>query len=227
MPGLHPAGLLLRREPRAVRRVRRDPVHLGGEKGAGRAPDARDDACALHLRRGQKPSLRKKASPRPGDGVASPRGATVRPRGRPARGRAAASCRASACRSIEGGGASLRASPLGHGPGTGFQVVQLPRLERGTFGATIRRSNQLSYSCTRPGTARNLCATRPLGKGSGAEKSGTARGPSRRRSAAPRRPSRQRLPPVPKRRKPRAGRGFGSARGGSGPGRSRLSEGAW
>ena len=27
-------------------------------------------------------------------------------------------------------------------------MVQLPGLEPGTFGATIRRSNQLSYSCT-------------------------------------------------------------------------------
>ncbi len=32
-------------------------------------------------------------------------------------------------------------------------MVQLPGLEPGTFGATIRRSNQLSYSC--PGTGGN------------------------------------------------------------------------
>ncbi len=39
-------------------------------------------------------------------------------------------------------------------------MVQLPRLERGTFGATIRRSNQLSYSCMTPGTGRKLGASR-------------------------------------------------------------------
>lgn len=36
------------------------------------------------------------------------------------------------------------------------QMVQLPGLEPGTFGSTIRRSNQLSYSCTGPKTERKL-----------------------------------------------------------------------
>ena|SRR5204862_8153046 len=35
-------------------------------------------------------------------------------------------------------------------------MVQLPGLEPGTFGSTIRRSNQLSYSCTGHKTERKL-----------------------------------------------------------------------
>lgn len=42
--------------------------------------------------------------------------------------------------------AARRDDALNAGLWQRWRVVQLPRLERGTFGATIRRSNQLSYN---------------------------------------------------------------------------------